>query len=88
MKFVIIGLNYLHSFCKPAIVHRDVRSANILLNEDLTAKLADFGLPRSYYDESCHPSTAIAGTAGYLDPEYAFVSSTLHTLSHEPFKVY
>ncbi|CAA7410079.1 unnamed protein product [Spirodela intermedia] len=64
------GLDYLHSFCKPAIVHRDVKSTNILLSEDLTAKLADFGLSRIFHDQRCYPSTAIAGTPGYLDPEY------------------
>ncbi|KAJ4717964.1 protein kinase family protein [Melia azedarach] len=71
------GLDYLHRGCKPPIVHRDVKSTNILLNENFQAKLADFGLSRVFPVEGrTHVSTIIAGTPGYLDPEY-YISNRL-----------
>ncbi|MED6174845.1 hypothetical protein PIB30_072881 [Stylosanthes scabra] len=65
------GLEYLHNGCKPLIIHRYVKCANILLTGNFQAKLADFGLSRSFIaDGDTHISTAfVAGTLGYLDPQ-------------------
>ncbi|XP_041001964.1 putative leucine-rich repeat receptor-like serine/threonine-protein kinase At2g19230 [Juglans microcarpa x Juglans regia] len=64
------GLEYLHNGCKPPIIHRDLKPSNILLNENMQAKIADFGLSRAFATESdSHVSTCPAGTLGYVDPE-------------------
>ncbi|RVX17169.1 putative leucine-rich repeat receptor-like protein kinase [Vitis vinifera] len=59
------GLEYLHNGCKPPIVHRDMKSSNILLTESLQAKIADFGMSRDLQSLSTDP----VGTPGYFDPE-------------------
>lgn len=70
MDFLTVGLEYMHHGCNPPIVHRDVKSKNILLNEKLQGKLADFGLSKIFPNEGdTHVSTVVAGTPGYLDPQ-------------------
>ncbi|TKY58672.1 Cysteine-rich receptor protein kinase 2 [Spatholobus suberectus] len=64
------GLVYLHENSKIRIIHRDIKSSNILLDVKLRAKIADFGLARSFQEDKSHISTAIAGTLGYMAPEY------------------
>ncbi|KAM1131980.1 hypothetical protein FF1_046425 [Malus domestica] len=62
-----VGLEYLHYGCKPPIIHRDVKSTNILLNENFQAKLADFGLSRSFpAEDGTRVWTCVAGTPGCL----------------------
>lgn len=65
------GLAYLHYGVKPAIYHRDIKGTNILLDADLRARVADFGLAKQSRDGQSHLTTRVAGTHGYLAPEYA-----------------
>ncbi|KAM0952924.1 putative transferase, protein kinase RLK-Pelle-LRR-II family [Dioscorea sansibarensis] len=64
------GLSYLHDHCDPKIIHRDVKAANILLDEEFVAVVGDFGLAKLMNYKDTHVTTAVRGTIGHIAPEY------------------
>lgn len=64
------GLVYLHEQCDPKIIHRDVKAANILLDEEFEAVVGDFGLAKLLDHRDSHVTTAVRGTIGHIAPEY------------------
>ncbi|KAF5777197.1 putative protein kinase RLK-Pelle-LRR-XV family [Helianthus annuus] len=68
---VAAALAFLHNECNPSVLHRDVKPSNVLLDNDLNAYLSDFGLSRLLPGFKTHVTTGVAGTFGYVAPEYA-----------------
>ncbi|KAG5523026.1 hypothetical protein RHGRI_034992 [Rhododendron griersonianum] len=68
---VAAGLEYLHMYIKPRIIHRDLKPANVLLDDDMEARIADFGFATAVLDQDTHMTTSnVVGTLGYIAPEY------------------
>ncbi|XP_044432369.1 putative receptor-like protein kinase At4g00960 [Triticum aestivum] len=70
IKGICQGLKYLHNELKPPVYHLDLKLANVLLDENMVARIADFGMSRLFRDEKTRATNSSLGTIGYLPPEY------------------
>ncbi|KAF8075518.1 hypothetical protein N665_1089s0011 [Sinapis alba] len=70
---IVRGLEFLHEGAAIRMIHRDIKTPNVLLDTNLNAKISDFGLARLHEEEHTHISTKVAGTIGYMAPEYALL---------------
>ncbi|KAK9147418.1 hypothetical protein Scep_006175 [Stephania cephalantha] len=71
LRILLCSLAYLHEGLEPKVVHRDVKSSNILLDRQWNAKVSDFGLAKLLFSERSYVTTRVMGTYGYVAPEYA-----------------